>query len=124
VSIRRRLPAPGLQGDYRGTCMVCLRPTDTGLAFQGEAEWIIAGYHVLGIPEDQAHQMLAQMNPEGWGNGLVPCGIVTVAARVCTDCAAQATDNGGFPVALALPGQPLPTIGQFPTIGKGGDDDR
>jgi hypothetical protein len=37
------LPAPGLQGTYEGSCVICLQGCDTGLQFTGEAEWLVAG---------------------------------------------------------------------------------
>ncbi|KJE20366.1 hypothetical protein FF36_05340 [Frankia torreyi] len=100
------IPAAGLQGDHRGTCIACLRPTDTGLAFQGEAEWIFAGLLGLGVPEDQVHPALADLDPAGWGNGLVPVGKTAVTVRACAECASKP----GFPVALLLPGHPVPAV--------------
>ena len=56
------MPAPGIDGTYDGSCVACLRGTDTGLAFTGEAEWIIAGMMMLGIPEDQATIMVERLH--------------------------------------------------------------
>ena len=52
---------PGLDGTYTDSCVVCLQGCDTGLAFRGEAEWVLAGLHVLGIPDDEAEQMLTNV---------------------------------------------------------------
>jgi hypothetical protein len=43
-----------LQGNYAGTCVGCLRPTDTGLAVRGPAEAQIAFLMVLGMTYDEA----------------------------------------------------------------------
>lgn len=90
------LPAPGLDGTYRGSCVVCLRGTDTGLAFVGEAEWVIAGLTVLGIPQHQAGAMVSEAT--GTPPGKVPVGEVTMHLRVCRRCAAAS--GAGFTVGL------------------------
>jgi hypothetical protein len=51
---------PGLQGNFHGTCVACLTPTDTALGFEGEAEFVIAGISVLGVPMDQAQVMVEE----------------------------------------------------------------
>jgi hypothetical protein len=77
-------PPPGLDGTYRGTCTVCLRGTDTGIAFFGEAEWVAAGMKVLGIPLEQAAVMISDVT--GCGRGKVPAGRFQIVVRVCRDC--------------------------------------
>lgn len=47
-----------LQGDYHGTCIVCLRSTDSVLACSGEPEWHAEFLVNLGIPEKQAFAMI------------------------------------------------------------------
>lgn len=89
-----RLPQPNLQGDYEDSCAVCLRGTDTGLAFTGEAEWAIAGLYRLGIPQDQGAAMVEMFT--GCEPGRVPSGEITVAVRVCRACASKAN----MPVGL------------------------
>jgi len=88
-----KTPAPGLDGTYRGACVVCLRGTDTGLAFSGEAEWAIAGLMGMGIPQDEASLMVS--NSTGCDPGMVPLGEVTVCVRVCQQCANRAVDKNG-----------------------------
>ncbi len=107
-----KLPAPGLDGSYRDTCIVCFTPTDTGLGFRGEAEWCIAGIRVLGVPEDHAYPTFR----EGWidsghelGDGEVPDGVIDVPVRVCAGCVSKCPADFPAPV-LAVPGAALPTI--------------
>ena len=78
------LPAPGLDGTYRDTCVVCLRGTDTGLAFYGIAEWALAGMQILGLPDWEAEGLLAEAT--GLPVGTVPAGEILIALRVCTAC--------------------------------------
>lgn len=94
------IPRPGLSGDYRDSCVVCLQGTDTGLAFTGEAEWVIAGLVVLGVPREQAD---ATAFPDS-DPGMVPDGTVTVGVRVCQSC----VDASGtkMPVGLIVTGVP------------------
>ncbi len=102
MSNRRKLPAPGLNSDYSGTCIACLKPTDTGLGVRGEAEWHAAFLINLGIPQDEATATVSD------GTGLVPDGVYERAYQVCRGCA-----PAHFPVpALALPGSSLPAVGQ------------
>jgi hypothetical protein len=112
------LPPPNLQGNYRGACIVCLKGTDTGLTFRGRAEWIYAGLHVLGIPEDQVGATLASAWRE---RGMdvpddeVPRGEITETFRVCGECVSKTP----FPEpALLIPGGPIPLIeepaGRYP----------
>lgn len=99
-------PTPGLQGDYTDSCVVCFTPTDTGLGFAGEAEWIIAGMVRLGIDQDQALATLAAGDPKWRPVGMVPSGETTAILRVCGDCAGKP----GFPVALITAYGELPLI--------------
>jgi hypothetical protein len=75
---------PGIEGTYRGSCVVCLQGCDTGLAFRGEAEWIIAGLQVLGLPAHEAETTVTAYT--GCEPGLVPDGELTVPVRVCEAC--------------------------------------
>ena len=103
------LPPPNLQGDYRGSCAVCLRRTDTALAFTGEAEWLVAGLRVLGVPDDQATRMVLKFFEEekGADPGMVLGGEHTMAVRVCAECVAKAKQ--GFP-APGVPELGVPDI--------------
>jgi hypothetical protein len=69
------------------SCIVCGRSTDTGLGFVGETEWVVAGLVKLGVSEERAFTLVSQMmgNPP-W---MVPDGEVSLAFRVCADCAGK-----------------------------------
>ncbi len=66
-------PTPGLDGTYSDACVRCLQGTDAGVAFEGSAEWVVAGLVSLGISLDQAVAML------GWTDGSVPSGKINGA---------------------------------------------
>jgi hypothetical protein len=87
--------------------VVCFRGTDTGLAFTGEAEWIIAALMHLGIPDDQASALVSYAS--GCDPGKVPVDDVTMLFRVCNDCATKPA--GGLNVGLVSDGE-LPHYGQ------------
>lgn len=106
-----RLPRPNLNGDYPDSCVVCLRGTDTGFAFRGVAEWIIAGIAVLGIPMDQAASMVSMAT--SCEQGMVPDGEFTIVSRVCQRCA-EASGHA-FQVRLLLPGQPINAYAPVPS---------
>lgn len=96
----------------RGSCIVCGRGTDTALAFQGEAEWCLAGVVALGVPEDEAYlTLLSGWQEEGRGTqkGQVPCGTLSAVIRVCADCVEAATPNFPKPTLLYR-GAELPAI--------------
>ncbi len=91
---------PGLQGDYTGTCVACLTPTDTALGANGDAEWIIGFLVSLGIEFEEALKTLE------WSEDSVPSGVIKKTFRVCKSCA----DRNGFPVALWIAGAEIPYI--------------
>ena len=102
----RPLPAPGLDGTYGGSCVVCLNGCDTGLAFVGEAEWAMAGILALGVPADQAQTMVVDKLALEYGiaePGVVPGGDVTVGVSVCQPCVDKS--GCGFPLGLTGTGQ-------------------
>lgn len=106
------LPAPGLDGTYTGSCVVCLNGCDTALAFVGEAEWSVAGLTVLGIPSDQAQTMVIEQLATVYGitePDTVPDGDVTVAVSVCESC--RDRSGAGFPLGLTSTGD-IPAISQ------------
>ena len=82
---------PGLDGTYRGTCVICGRGTDTAIGFRGEAEYVIAGGIRLGLPEPQARRRLELAT--GCDPGNVPDRIITHAYRVCAACVERANPN-------------------------------
>lgn len=103
-----KIPPPNLQGDYRGSCVVCLRGTDTAIAFTGEAEWLEAGLRVLGIPDGQARHTADQYWQErGADPGMVFDGEHTMTVKVCAECAARSGAN--FP-APGIPAFGVPNL--------------
>jgi hypothetical protein len=96
------VPPPGIDGSWRDSCVVCLKGTDTGIALRGEAEWVIAGLRVLGVPSDQASETLRVVT--GSDPGMVPDGEVTITIRVCIPCAVGSPFEGSpQPVAIGVP---------------------
>ena len=92
----------GLTGTYEGSCISCLRGTDTGLIFDGPAEWAVAGLINLGLTYPEAHQTL------GWTDGC-PAGWLQTPIRVCADCAGRV--GSGLPVGLVTG-----DLGELPAI--------
>jgi hypothetical protein len=105
-----KLPAFGLQGTLAGTCAVCLQPTDTGLTFKGEGEFLVAGLLVLGIPQDQG-AIMVERNFD-CPPGRVPVGRHWIAVRVCSACVDACDANFPAP-GLILPGGDLPCVKQL-----------
>jgi hypothetical protein len=83
------MSARGLRGDYRDSCTVCLQGTDSALALRGELEWIAAALIHLGIPFEEACELVRTM-PEQ------PFGPDTFLFRVCQDCAEPARMTVGL----------------------------
>ena len=48
------IPPPGIDGTWTGSCVVCLRGTDTAFGLDGEPEWVAAALMTLGIPLEEA----------------------------------------------------------------------
>jgi hypothetical protein len=85
---RPHRPEPGLDGTYEDSCVICLRGTDTLLAFRGPVEWAIAGLAHLGLSRAEATATVENWAAEqGYPDGTVPAGDVTVGVRVCRECA-------------------------------------
>jgi hypothetical protein len=101
------LPPAGLDGSYRGSCVVCLQGTDTGLAVRGPAEAYLATLQVLGVPDDQAQTMLEDSS--GSAPGTVPGGTLTLAARVCRPCVEAS--GTGLPLGV-VPDLPVIELGR------------
>lgn len=89
-------PPPGLQGNYAGTCLSCLRATDTAIAFTGEAEFHIATImRICDIPFEEALECFLDVHKSSNPRfvllpGNVPAGIMTKVVRVCGRCASAA----------------------------------
>jgi len=94
-------------GTYYGTCVACMRPTDSGLAFTGKPWQFLSGLIKLGLSENQALRTLAasatdnrtlhtlQNNEES-----------TMPVQVCTTCAEAA----GMSAALSADGLTVYTM--------------
>jgi hypothetical protein len=99
----------GLDGTFSGTCVACLRPTDTGLGVRGDAEWHAAFLVSVGLPEKEAIACAEGARSDCPG-GVKPDGRFDMPYQVCERCAARVPS---FPKpSLVLPGEPVPTIGQ------------
>jgi hypothetical protein len=99
-----RFPRPGLQGDYRGSCVVCLRGTDTGFAVRGPAEAVVAAVIVAGVPESEAYETARAMwNEHGRevAEGDMPGGVQDAVITLCKDDA----DRAGLAVGLLASGE-------------------
>lgn len=98
----------GLQGGYWGTCLNCIRPTDTALAFRGEPEWIIAGLHMLGLSVEDAKEVFLMLPGSAT---LTESGRQEMHVRVCCQCVRRS--RAAFPDPVLLqPGGQLPCIVQ------------
>lgn len=99
---------PGLDGTYTGTCIACLRATDTAMGIRGEPEWHAAFLVRLGLPMKEAiattERYLAEMS-EAYPLG--PDGEPTAIYRVCSSCMERA--HLPKPV-LALVGAEIPML--------------
>lgn len=95
-----------------GECIVCLRPTDTALAFASEEpEWLAAGLSVLGLPEDEAMSEVRR-----WLDGIPEDEHVSwleMPVRVCGDCVAKCRANFPAPVLAVGDWAVIPTITQL-----------
>lgn len=99
-----RFPRPGLQGSYSGSCVVCLRGTDTGFAVRGDAEAVIAALIAAGVPESEAYETARAMwNEQGLevAQGNLPGGVHDAVVTLCKDDA----DRVGLPVGLLASGE-------------------
>jgi hypothetical protein len=77
---------PGLQGDYRGSCLICFQGTDTGVVLEGEAEFIMGAMIKLGVPPNEVGPILARLDRRFRPVGKVPVGRVGFVVRICGDC--------------------------------------
>lgn len=82
-----QLPPPGLDGTYRGSCVVCLKGTDTAVGIEGIAEFVAATLNIMGLADDEAANTLSEAT--GCDPGMVPPGRFTVIIRLCRDCAGK-----------------------------------
>lgn len=92
-----------------GTCVSCLKPTDTAIDVDGEAEFHMATLMILGLPDDQAASMVGQLTNAPAGQAF--SGRRMAAYRVCTACVERTGTNMPRP-GLAIPGAEIPTVYQ------------
>lgn len=93
----------GLQGNYAGSCIACMQPTDTGLSVTGEPEWHAAFLLNIGIPRNEAIAIVERWPAPDESDDRLR------VYRVCAACAAK----GRFPKPqLAIDGGNVPNIGQ------------
>lgn len=87
-----RQPPPGLQGDYRDTCVACLRGTDSGLLITGAPEFILFALTRMGLPWEEARRLVCEVAAHWYGCdlGMLPLHDMEFPARVCPGCAARA----------------------------------
>lgn len=86
----QQLPPPNLNGDYEGSCVGCLRGTDTGVSFAGPPEWVVAGLvTALGVEQDTAAAMVSDAT--GCTPGRVPEHEITLTFRACQECVSRKT---------------------------------
>jgi hypothetical protein len=98
------LPPPGLQGDYAGSCFVCMKPTELGVATLGDVDFTMAFLVALGVPDDEADQLI-RLDPR-----LVPAPDAPRVWRLCTSCA-QAIN---VVPKLLVCDDGVPVLGQHP----------
>lgn len=101
---------PGLDGTFRGTCIKCFRPTDTGFAIRGVVEAPIALLTLLGIPEHEAEATMSACSADLFGTppGTWAAGVHDWPFLCCTECAGAIRPNP-VPVGLTVLGVPLLT---------------
>lgn len=86
-----------------GSCIVCLRGTDTALAFRGDVNEIAAGLVAIGVPIRDAIATVQAYPPEADAAG------PHYTVRVCSTCVRQNAPRLPEP-ALAIPGAEIPCI--------------
>jgi hypothetical protein len=102
------LPWPGLKGNYEGSCVSCLRGTDTAIGLRGEAEWMIAFLVAkLQMPMEEAVTTFSVAT--GCDPGNVPSGEFAVRVTLCKECAGKAGLQVGLQVDETLPSYQMPT---------------
>jgi hypothetical protein len=62
-----RETTPGLSGDYGGACVICLQGCDTAAVFQGPPEWPLFQLHAMGMPLEEALNLLILFGTPGGG---------------------------------------------------------
>ena len=93
----------GLKGNYEGSCVSCLRGTDTAVGLTGEAEWMIAFFVAkLQLPIEEAVTMFSLAT--GCDPGKAPSGEFAVRITLCKECAEKAGLQVGLQVDETLPG--------------------
>jgi hypothetical protein len=104
-SLPNPLPSPGLSGDYRGSCVICMRGTETAIGIRGAAEAGIAFLCVLGLNAETANATFEAAT--GCDRGMVPTGINTWTFKLCEECVKKAPPESGARVGD-------PRLGEMP----------
>jgi hypothetical protein len=88
-----QFPAPGLDGTYQGSCIVCMHGTDTALAIRGPAEATAGFLVVCGVPMEEAiaHVEMFPSDDGVW------------KFRVCEACVPAQTNMKPAPVSEGIP---------------------
>lgn len=92
--------------DYAGSCAVCLTGTDTGISFEGEPDWLVAGLNILGVPYEQAVATVDPNMPP-----LDDHGRARITYRVCQRCVKKCPASFPNPKLLISAGT-IPVIHQ------------
>jgi hypothetical protein len=95
-----KVQPPGLNGDYSGTCVACMRPCDTALAIGGPAEAHAAALMAWGVPYESAVATVREA-AEDLGQDL--SGDYITPTRVCADCAGKAHMTPVLAISGSLP---------------------
>lgn len=98
-------PPTNLNGDYRDSCIICRRCTDTGVGTMGEVAWHAAFLVGLGADEDRAIEVVTLKNAAAFG------GRFKIYWRLCSECVERVNPNFPRPVAL-MNGAALPVVTQ------------
>jgi hypothetical protein len=97
-----------LQGDYKGTCAVCVQPTDTALHFVGDPDWQVRVLMALGLTEEES-QGTWENHQENLPTDADPS-VMTV--RICRSCVSICTEDFPEPGVLTADGASIPVIRQ------------
>ncbi|GAA1961698.1 hypothetical protein [Amycolatopsis minnesotensis] len=87
-------PPPNIQGNYTGSCVACMKGTNTGLVLVGDAAFVSAGLIALGIPQHQVQFVLAAAT--GHPDGELSAGEMPAVVRACASCARRAKMEVGL----------------------------
>lgn len=114
LTMPERLPPPGLQGHYGGTCILCAQGTDSGLALRGSPTQVAAELVRLGVPDNKVRNLLERGferdttsfrdPPAERPTTVWAAPRMELIARICDACAAKA----GLETGLIITGGHVP----------------